>query len=197
MSTLSKLFSAIKNLGSESKAPPTKPENSPFAIEFDSSVVTDAVKADIRKNIEQLETVRPEHVDQVYEAALRAVMVGGDLRTLSIVLVNICGMTKNRAGQISRHLSANANAVITRERQQSLGITEAIWLHSGAPCAVNPKHPTPQEVRRNEAHMEASGKRFNVSEGMFLNGKWTWPGRDNGCKCISRSITGIRERREQ
>jgi hypothetical protein len=23
---------------------------------------------------------------------------------------------------------------------------------------------------------------------MFLNGEWTWPGRKDGCKCVSKSM---------
>jgi hypothetical protein len=34
----------------------------------------------------------------------------------------------------------------------------------------------------------ANGKLFEISTGMFLNGKWTWPGVEPGCRCISKSV---------
>jgi hypothetical protein len=75
--------------------------------------------------------------------------------------------------------------VMTKERQESLGINHAIWLYSGAPCDVNPKKP---KGRQNASHRAADGKQYEVSKGMHLNGKWTWPGYEDGCKCVSRSI---------
>jgi uncharacterized protein with gpF-like domain len=126
----------------------------------------------------------------VYVAAVRSVTKGRDLGLLAraIIELNIDGMTKSRAAQISGSLNNKASAVITRERQESLGISQATWLYSGAPCAVDPKDPTPQETRRDAAHKAANGKTYDVSKGMYLNKKWTWPGVEDGCKCMSKSF---------
>lgn len=158
-----------------------------FAVKFDPSVVTETVKADIRKNVGLIEGIPPEYLDQVYDAAVRAIIAGGDLYALSIAIIqmNIDGMTKTQAKQIALTLNRKATAVITRERQQRLGITEAIWLYSGAPCDVDPRKP---QGNQDRTHKAANGKRFKVAEGMFLDGKWTWPGSEEGCKCVSRSI---------
>lgn len=116
-----------------------------------------------------------------------AITAGGDLYALSVAIMqmNIDGITKKGASQIALTLVSKARAAITREHQQRLGITEAIWLYSGASCEINPKKPT---VRQDASHKAANGKRYKVAEGMFLDGKWTWPGREEGCKCVSRSI---------
>ncbi len=161
--------------------------NNIFAVKFDPSVVTDTVKADIRKNVGLIECIPPEYFDQIYDAAVRAETAGGDLYALStaILQMNIDGMTKKRAKRIALTLNSKATAVITRERQQQLGITEAIWLYSGAPCDIDPKKP---QGNQDASHKAANGKRFKVAEGMFLDGKWTWPGCEEGCKCVSRSI---------
>ncbi len=155
-------------------------------VEFDSSNVTEAVRADIRKNVELIEGIDPKYFDQVYEAALSSVTAGRNLFLLANALMqmNIDVMTKGRAGQIATFLNNKATATINRIRQQSLGITEAIWQYSGAPCGTNPKNPG----RQNNTHKAANGKRYKIAEGMFLDGKWTWPGYEDGCRCGSRSI---------
>ena len=155
-------------------------------VKFDSLKVTEAVRADIRKNVELIEGIDPKHFDQVYEAALSSVTAGRNLFLLANALMqmNIDGMTKGRAGQIARFLNNIATATINRIDQHSLGITEAIWMYTGAPCGANPKKPG----RQNTAHKAANGKRYKIAEGMLLNGKWTWPGYEDGCRCFSKSV---------
>ena len=55
----------------------------------------------------------------------------------------------------------------------------AIWLYSGAPCG---------DAEQDEAHRAANGKPYSANNGMLLNGKWTRPGREEGCKCVSKSL---------
>lgn len=63
-----------------------------------------------------------------------------------------------------------------RVRQEGLGITEAIWMHSHGG-----KHPRP-------SHVAADGKRYTISEGMYLDGVWAWQRREPKCRCVSRSV---------
>ena len=67
---------------------------------------------------------------------------------------------------------------MTRARQDELGITEAIWVHSGAG-----KHPRPTHVAMN-------GKKYDVNKGMWDPAvkRWIFPGEEINCRCISRSI---------
>lgn len=169
------------------KAPiPRIPTDKIPTVAFDASAVSDAVKADLRNNILLLEDVEKRHFDQVYEAALRSITAGRDLSILynALMRLNVAGMTKRRASEIAHVLNNKATALMTRERQEAVGITQAVWLYSGAPCEVNPKAPTGQDA----AHRAANGKPFDVSKGMFLNGKWTWPGVEPGCRCASKSV---------
>ncbi len=155
-------------------------------VSFDASRVSEAVKADLRKCILLLEEVEERHFDKIYEAALRSITAGRDLSVLcnALMHMNISGMTKGRASEIARTLNNKATALMTQGRQEALGITQAVWLYSGAPCEINPKAPTGQDT----AHRAANGKPFDVSKGMFLNGKWTWPGVEPGCRCASKSV---------
>jgi hypothetical protein len=182
---VSKLFDIIKGLGSKSKSS-ERPSYGIPTVEFDASRLTETVKADIRKNIMLLEEVDKNHFDQLYDAALRSISAGRDLSLLhnALMEMNIKGMTKRRAAEITGLLNNKATALMDRERQRSLGIKSALWLYSGAPCEMNPKKPTGQDA----AHKAANGKSFDVSKGMFLDGKWTWPGVEPGCRCVSKSV---------
>jgi uncharacterized protein with gpF-like domain len=183
---VSKFIEAIKCF-SQNAISPAKPTYDVFAVKFDPSVVTETVKADIRINVGLIECIPPEYFDRIYDAAVQAEIAGGDLNALStaILHLNIDGMTKKRAKRIALTLNSKATTVITRERQQRLGITEAIWLYSGAPCDIDPKKP---QGNQDASHKAANGKRFRVAEGMFLDGKWTWPGNEDGCRCVSRPV---------
>lgn len=154
------------------------------AVKFNSSAITEAAKADIRKNIARLEWIDPEYFDKIYDAAICSV---SNLSLLFNVLMqmNIDGMTKVRAAQITRFLSFKAKVVIENERRLKLGITEAIWQYSGAPCEINPTKPIGMQ---DAEHKAANGKRFNISKGMLIGGKYIWPGYEDGCKCTSRAV---------
>ena len=159
-------------------------------IKFDPSVVTMSVKADLRRNVELLAGVEKKHVKQIYELALRSILGRRDFHSFCTEMMDmhIEGMTRSKAAEIGRSLANKAGAVIERERRTSLGITHAKWLCANAPCMRDPNHPSAAEVQRDAAHCAANGKRYEISEGLFVDGKWTWPGVDEGCKCVSRSI---------
>jgi hypothetical protein len=157
-------------------------------VKFDPSTVTKSVKADLRRNIELLDYLGKEHVPQIYEAAVRSVSAGRDLNVLFLALMKIEGMSKGRAAEIARSLNNKATAIINRERQASLGITHAKWMYANAPCMKDPKRPSAADVKQDSAHRLANGSRYETRKGLFVDGKWTWPGVEEGCKCTSRSI---------
>jgi uncharacterized protein with gpF-like domain len=165
---------------------PEKPANSIPTVKFDPTRVTDAVLADLKQNIRALPEVGANDFETVYQAAFRAISVGGALNIIYAALMDIEGMSKRRAEDISRSLNFKAKAIMDAEQQAKLGIKYATWLYSGAPCRVNAKQPGRED--QDEAHKAANGKPFLISKGMFLNGEWTWPGRKDGCKCVSKSM---------
>lgn len=162
--------------------------DSPFAIEFDRSLVTKSVKANLRRNIDSLNDIEKTHIREIYEVALRSVLAGGDMHMLSVALMKIEGMTRGRAVEITRSLHNKATEQINRERMLSLGITHAIWMYSNAPCMVNPRHPTDAEIRQDAAHTAVNGKKYEIAKGLFVDGKWTRPGVEEGCRCSARSV---------
>lgn len=161
-------------------------------VKFDPSTVSKSVKLDLRRNIELLPDLERNHVKQIYELALRSISVGGDLHLFCTELMNmnVKGMTTGGAAEIGRSLSNKATALMGRERQASLGITHALWMYPNAPCMKDPfcSCPTAADVQQDSAHRAANGKKYEISKGLFVNGKWTWPGVEEGCKCSSRSV---------
>jgi len=172
--------------------PPTdvKRFHSPFAVEFDPSTVSKSVKANLRKNIELLGGIEKKHIPQIYEAALSSVLAGRDHRSLVAALVRIEGMPQERAWEITRNLHNKATEQINRERQSSLGITHAIWRYANAPCMKDPwcDCPTAADIRQDSAHRAANGKKYEIAKGLFVDGKWTRPGVEEGCKCTARAV---------
>jgi uncharacterized protein with gpF-like domain len=155
-------------------------------VKFDASKVTETVKADLWMNVSQLDGIDESHCAQIYEAALRSIEAGRNLSLLfnAIMQMNVDGMTTRRAEEMTHYLTNKTTALMTEERQVSLGIRQAKWHHSGAPCGTDPKNSTTLDA----AHRTADGKLFDPAKGLLLNGKWTWPGAELGCRCFARSI---------
>jgi hypothetical protein len=157
-------------------------------VKFDASLVTKKVKADLRKSVEELEDVPKEHACKIYDAALAMIEAGGNMPLLYNVLLKLNGMSKGRAGEITRLLLNKAKALTEQEKRSKFGITHASWMYANAPCMVNPSHPTDADRKQDAAHQAANGKQFEIGKGLLINGEWTLPGRGDGCKCVSRSV---------
>lgn len=148
-----------------------------FTVEFKMSrEANDVYQATLSENVGLIKSIAEQHLTQVEGLVMRSVQQGRDLGFLSKELHERYGVSKRRAAFIALSQNNMATATIKRVRQDSLGITDEVWLHSHGG-----KHPRP-------THVAADGKRFNVKKGMFLDGKWTWPGVEPGCRCVGRSV---------
>ncbi|RVT95242.1 phage head morphogenesis protein [Rhodovarius crocodyli] len=148
-----------------------------FSVRFSlSPTANDVLQATIGEQIDLISNLAAEHVTQVQGAVMRSVQSGRDLGALTKDLEARLGITRRRAALIARDQNSKATATITRVRQQELGITEAIWQHSHGG-----KHPRP-------SHLAADGEKYDIAKGMYLDGVWTWPGREVNCRCVSRSV---------
>lgn len=183
MSWIERLFqpstkrAEVKTHSQSAPGLPTTP-----TVKLHLSTLSESVKSNLRRNIELIDDLGKKDVQHIYEAALR------DSHVLFAALMTVEGMSKGRAAEIALSLHSKAKAQTDRERQASLGITAAIWLYSNAPCMRNPSHPAPEEVQQDTAHRMANGKRFEITKGLFVDGKWTWPGVEDECRCFSRAI---------
>jgi SPP1 gp7 family putative phage head morphogenesis protein len=148
-----------------------------FAVSFQwSDTVRDVFQSLVHEQVNLIKSIASQHLQAVQGLVMRSVQQGRDLAFLTKELSARFGVTKRRAAFIARDQNNKATATITRTRQLELGITQARWRHSHAG-----KHPRPE-------HVKADGEVYEVAKGMYLEGKWTWPGWEINCRCTSSSI---------
>jgi len=154
-------------------------------VAFDAKRVTAETRADLLEAIKRYPDIPADHLAEIHAAAVLATESGGDLHAFSsaIIALGLPDVGKRRAGQIATQVHGRASAMMTRDRQQSLGIATARWSHSGAPCS-SLDAPAVQDY----LHRGVDGKTHMVRDGLRVGGITTWPGREPGCKCTSRSI---------
>lgn len=148
-----------------------------FTVEFRlTAAQNDVLQATVAENVQLIRSIPQQYLTSVQGDVMRSVAAGRNLSTLTRELEKVKGVTSRRAANIARDQNEKATAMLARVRQRELGITQAIWVHSGAG-----KHPRPE-------HVAMSGKPYDVEKGAYLEGKWTWPGVEINCRCTSRPI---------
>ena len=148
-----------------------------FTVDFTMTrEANDVMRATIAEQVGLIRSIPQESLTQVQGMVMRSVQTGRDMGTLSAELQQQFVVTKRRAAIIARDQNGKATASITRVRQQALGITQARWVHSTAG-----RHPRPEHVAFN-------GKLYDITKGAWLENRWTWPGMEINCRCISAPI---------
>lgn len=152
-----------------------------FTVEFKMTpAMQDIFRATVQSNVELIKSIPAQYLTQVQGSVMRSVQTGRDLGPLAKELQEHFGVTKRRAAFIARSQNNMATASMTRARQVELGITEAIWMHSGGG-----KHPRPTHL--------AAGRdktKYDTSKGWLdpAVGKNIFPGELPNCRCVSRSV---------
>lgn len=148
-----------------------------FTVKFSMSAkAKEGYSAVLQENIALIKSIPAEYLHDVATDVWRTVTTGDDLHALTKKLQSRYEVTHKRAAFIARDQSNKARAVTENVRRQELGITQAVWLHSGAG-----KEPRP-------SHVAANNKRFDLDKGMLLDGEWLLPGQAINCRCTSISI---------
>ena len=155
--------------------------NAGFSVKFTlSRQANDVLQATTGENVALIRSIAQTHLAEVEGLVLRSVAVGRDLHTLAKEIEARYGVTKRRAALISRHQNNMATANITRVRQQSLGIKQAVWVHSHGGAKPRPSH----------VKAGAEKQIYDIAEGWLdpAIGKRIWPGTEINCRCQSRPI---------
>ena len=153
-----------------------------LTVEFKMTApMNNALQATIAENVGLIRSIPEKYFTEVEGMVMRSVARGRDLKTITDELQNRYGITRRRAALIARDQNNKATSVMQAARQQSLGITEGIWRHSHAG-----KEPRP-------SHVKVDGQKFDLSKGLYLDGKWTMPGEEINCRCTwSPVIPGMK-----
>ena len=150
-----------------------------WSVEFTlTPAMRDAFEASLAENVGLIKSIPEQYLQEVEGIVMRNYSAGRDLKSMAAEIRSRYHVVANRAVLIARDQSNKANAVVQRARQQDLGITEAIWMHSHAG-----KTPRPTHVAMN-------GKRYEVAKGMWDSAvkKWIFPGEEINCRCVGRSV---------
>jgi SPP1 gp7 family putative phage head morphogenesis protein len=138
----------------------------------------DILEATVTENVSLIKSIPEQYFTQIEGAVMRSVSAGRDLSTLSRNLQRHYGVTKRRAALIARDQNNKATAMLTKARQEELGLNKAVWQHSHAG-----KKPRP-------THVAMDGKTYDVRKGMYDKavGEWVFPGQLINCRCYSKTI---------
>jgi uncharacterized protein with gpF-like domain len=152
-----------------------------FSVEFRrTAAMRDIVDATVHQNVSLIKSIPRQYLDQVEGIVMRGVQTGRDLGDIAGELQARLGVTKQRAALIARDQNEKATAAFTRARHLEIGITEAIWVHSGAG-----REPRPTHVKAGREKV-----RFNVAEGWLdpAEGKHIQPGELINCRCVAKPV---------
>lgn len=150
-----------------------------FTVPFKPSpVMEDAFASVVGENVALIRSIPSKQFDKIEQAVMRSVQAGRDLKALSDELMDLGAKSRNRAAFIARDQNNKATAVMTKARRISLGITEAIWVHSGG--GVHPR----------KSHQKASRDklRYDITKGALIDGEYIMPGELPNCRCTSRAV---------
>lgn len=150
-----------------------------FSVKFKmTEAQKDIARATVNANVSLIKSIPQQYLRNVEGIVMRSVQTGRDLGQLSKDLQKQFGVTKRRAALISRDQNNKATSAFQRARQQELGITRAVWMHSHAG-----KEPRP-------THVKMDGKSYDINKGMWDADEkaWIFPGQLINCRCTSRSV---------
>lgn len=147
----------------------------PFKITEAQRLVMDAA---VVENVSLIQSIPAQYLKDVNAIVMQGFTMGRDLSYIVEALQKTHGVAYRRAEFIARDQCNKATAALNRTRQTEFGITEAIWQHSGGG-----KVPRQSHVKAGRDKL-----RYKVTEGAYLDGRYTWPGHEPNCRCRSRSV---------
>ena len=153
-----------------------------FTVNFrHTKYVEDQAKIALEENVALIKSIGNQYMDKVRSAVWRSVKNGYDLESLVKQLKQIDGVDDRRAKNIAKDQCAKLNQAFENARAQELGITDAIWVHSGAS-----KEP-------RASHKKATGTRYKIEEGCLIDNEFIQPAWLPMCKCRAKLIVEIPE----
>lgn len=150
-----------------------------FSVEFKMTAgMRDVLNANIAENVGLIRSIPQQYLGEVEGLVMRSVQRGRDLGELAKDLEARYPITKRRAALIARDQNNKATSVMQEARRKEIGVTHAIWMHSGGGKEPRPKH------------VAASGKRYEVGVGLPIGdkGEYVLPGQMINCRCVSRAV---------
>lgn len=170
---------AARNMQATQKGMMSQLKAAGFTVQFKPTKKSlEAYRAVVAENVALIKSIPRKWHTQIEQKVWAAVRGGSDLAKLSKELRESYGSTVKRAALIARDQNAKAKAVIERVRQQELGITQGIWMHSHAG-----KEPRPTHVAMNNKLYELDQGMWDSDENEYIH-----PGELINCRCSMRPV---------
>lgn len=152
-----------------------------FTVEFKMTrAARDVLGASIAEQVSLIKSIPEKYFTDIEGAVMRSVSAGRDLKSLTDNLQKNYGVTHRRAAFIARDQNNKATAALTRVRQQEIGVTEAVWVHSGGGKTQRPSHVAASKRQQ----------RYDVTKGWWDPDveQFIFPGELPNCRCVSRPV---------
>ena len=150
-----------------------------FTVRFQRTrAINDVIQASVSENVQLIKSIPQQYLTQVESIVTVGVQTGRDMGYIAKALQDQLGVTRRRATIIARDQAGKSTAAIVRARQQEVGITQAVWLHS-----LGGRKP-------RRTHVAMNGKIYDIVKGMWDEDEkaWVLPGQLINCRCVSLSI---------
>lgn len=141
-----------------------------------TAAMKDAIAAAIQENIQLIKSIPQDYLNEVQGVVMRGYTRGRDLQYIERELNKIYPGVEDWVKLIARDQSNKLTSVASRTQHMELGLYKAEWMHSHAG-----KKPRPE-------HVAVDRKEFDLREGMYILGKWTFPGEEINCRCTYRVL---------
>lgn len=167
-----------------------------FATVVDGNQVGALLDQAIEENVGLIKSISQEHFAKVGQAVLdnyRGVPLPGDV-SLTQRLMDIGGISKNRAKFIARDQTAKLTGDLNQIRQQDNGIDEYIWKTAKDKRVVGtPGGTYPKGNRGHENHYKREGVKFSWSKPPGDG----HPGHAYNCRCYAAPVLDIEKLKAQ
>lgn len=147
-----------------------------FKFKSTPQSIVDIQSAIIAENVSLIKSIPKEYLQDVESTVYESLSRGNDLSKFSEELESKYGIARRRADIIARDQTDKATSYLGIKKAESIGVTKARWVHSGA-------GKTPRE-----SHVNADGKVFSLDKGLKIDGEFIFPAELINCRCSSDLI---------
>lgn len=147
-----------------------------------------AYNARVQTNVNLIRSIPQQYLKDVSQQVWDTVTTTGDMNALTEGIQKVYSVTQHRASFIARDQNNKAKASFEQTRRIELGITEAVWQHSGGGKEFRPTHLKAGQLRTV----------YNILKGWWDKavGKFILPGEEINCRCTSSAIIpGLKRRK--
>ena len=120
-----------------------------------SRLYNERVQALVQGNVDLIKSIPQQYLERVKVQVNSAVAQGLDRGQLARGLQREYGVTERRAKTIARDQTNKATSSIAQATDESLGVTEGIWIH------------VPGRKMSRASHVRMNGQKFKLNEGLY------------------------------